>query len=296
MPVGSNEEASIVDPIRYSVRMKPSFLKVVGRTAETADVVTLEIVADLAKQKSGGLIKPGQFNMLYAFGVGEIPISVSGDTALGDRLIHTIRAVGPVSRALARLREGDSVGVRGPFGSAWPVVPVEELHGRDVLLIAGGIGLAPLRPVLYHLLRARQAYGRIVVLYGARSSQDLLFRDELEAWRREPSIQLRVSVDRADANWRGDVGFVTAQLTAVRFDPSEAVAMICGPEVMIRKTATGLQNMGVAMERLFVSMERNMKCAIGHCGHCQFGPAFVCRDGPVFRMDRVDKLMAIREI
>lgn len=273
-------------PLTYP--MAPSMAPVTRFIRESADVFTF----DLAPERAAPFT-PGQFNMLYAFGVGEIPISISGDSHAPERLTHTIRAVGPVSAALGKVNAGDRVGLRGPFGVGWPV---EEAKGFDVLLIGGGIGLAPLRPVIYWLLRHRAAYGRVGVLYGARAPEDLIFVGELQEWRRTPDFQLRVAVERAGAEWTGDVGYVTPLLSKLRFDPADTVAMICGPEVMIRATALALEDAGVADSQIFISMERNMKCAIGHCGHCQFGPLFICKDGPVHRYDRVRDLLSYREL
>lgn len=273
-------------PLTYP--MAPSMAPVTRFIRESADVFTFDLAPERATP-----FTPGQFNMLYAFGVGEIPISISGDSHAPERLTHTIRAVGPVSAALGKVNAGDRVGLRGPFGVGWPV---EEAKGFDVLLIGGGIGLAPLRPVIYWLLRHRAAYGRVGVLYGARAPEDLIFVDELQEWRRTPDFQLRVAVERAGAEWTGDVGYVTPLLSKLRFDPADTVAMICGPEVMIRATALALEDAGVADSRIYVSMERNMKCAIGHCGHCQFGPLFICKDGPVHRYDRVRDLLSYREL
>jgi NAD(P)H-flavin reductase len=272
--------------------MVPRFLPVKRRIRETADVISLEIAADGSGASSPGA-RPGQFNMLYAFGVGEIPISISGDPAVPDLITHTIRAVGPVSEALASLKRGDKVGVRGPFGSGWPV---GEAAGNDVLVVAGGIGLVPLRPVLYHLLRHREAYGRVALLYGARQPGDLIYRRELDIWRRTPNFQTRVTLDRAGADWTGDVGYVTGLLSKVRCDPADTIAMVCGPEPMIRSTALALEDFGVATTQIFVSLERNMKCALGFCGHCQLGPHFICKDGPVYRYDRIRELLAVREL
>ena len=285
-PADMNAATSCPDP------MAPQFLTVRRRIRETADVVSLEIAADGSDGSSPGF-RPGQFNMLYAFGVGEIPISISGDPAVVHRITHTIRSVGAVSEALVKLKAGDHIGLRGPFGSGWPV---EQAAGYDVLLIAGGIGLVPLRPALYHLLRRREAYGRVALLYGARTLEDMLFRKELESWRRTPDFQLRVTLDRAGREWTGDVGYVTGLLPKARVDPADTIAMVCGPEVMIRSTALALEDIGVAPARIFVSLERNMKCAVGLCGHCQFGPHFLCKDGPVHRYDRVRDLLAIREL
>jgi len=272
--------------------MTPRFLTMKRRSLETSDVITIDIPVE-RQEAVLARFEPGQFNMLYAFGVGEVPISISGDPAATDRIVHTIRAVGPVSDALTKLKRNELVGVRGPFGSGWPV---NEAAGRDVLVIAGGIGLAPLRPALYHLLKERERYGRVALLYGARTPDDLLYRRELDAWRRTPDLQIRVTVDRASHDWIGDVGIVTKLLPKVRVDPVDTLAMICGPELMIRITAAALEDIGVPTERIFVSLERNMKCAIGLCGHCQFGPHFVCKDGPIFRFDRIRDILELREI
>jgi NAD(P)H-flavin reductase len=272
--------------------MAPRFLAIRRRVRETAGVITLEIPVE-HQETALARFEPGQFNMLYAFGVGEVPISISGDPSATDRIVHTIRAVGPVSEALIKLKRNEIVGIRGPFGSGWPV---DEAAGCDVLVIAGGIGFAPLRPALYHLIRERERYGRVALLYGARSPNDLLYRKELDVWRRAPDLQVRVTVDRAGHDWIGDVGIVTKLLPKIRVDPVDTVAMICGPEVMIRITAASLEDMGVAPERIFVSLERNMKCAVGWCGHCQFGPHFLCKDGPVLRFDRIRDILGLREI
>jgi NAD(P)H-flavin reductase len=236
---------------------------------------------------------PGQFNMLYVFGVGEIPISISGDPTRRTPLVHTTRSVGPVSRAVCALEPGDLIGVRGPFGNCWPV---EQAAGRDVVLVAGGIGLAPLRPAMYHMLAHRDQYRQVVLLYGARIPTDMLYRRELERWRSRFDLDVYVTVDRGSASWRGNVGVVTRLIPRSPFDPANAVALVCGPEIMMRFTTAELMKRGMAAEQIFVSLERNMKCAIGQCGHCQLGPLFVCKDGPVFAYSRVRDLIARQEI
>jgi NAD(P)H-flavin reductase len=253
-----------------------------------AGVRTLELIPASAF----GFV-PGQFNMLYVFGLGEVAISLSGDPAERRRVAHTVRAVGAVSQAITRLRRNDVIGMRGPYGSSWPVLDSE---GSDVVIVAGGLGLAPLRPVIYHVLAYRERYGRVVVRYGARGPADILYRRELEAWRRRLDVDITITVDHAAADWRGNVGVVPALIGRAPIDPDHTVAMVCGPEIMMRFTIDALRHRGLPMDRIFVSMERNMKCAIGLCGHCQFGPAFVCRDGPVFRFDRIAPFFNIREI
>jgi NAD(P)H-flavin reductase len=231
--------------------------------------------------------------MLYAFGVGEAAISISGDPTRPERLVHTIRAVGKVSDALAGLKPGDSLGLRGPFGGGWPV---EAAVGHDVVIVAGGLGLAPLRPTLYRLMAERQRFGRIVVLCGARSPADILYRKELERWRTHLDIEIEVTVDHAGQDWLGHVGVVTTLIARAAFDPARTVAMVCGPEIMMRFAAVELEKVGVAPEAIYLSMERNMKCAIGHCGHCQFSSDFICKDGPVATYARLGRLLAMREI
>ncbi len=267
--------------------MVPLIAHVRGRRRETHDTWTLAIDA-------GGLaFQPGQFNMLYVIGIGEIPVSVSGDPGTAGPLMHTVRAVGAVSQAVTRLKPGDALGLRGPYGTAWPVA---ESGGFDVVVVAGGLGLAPLRPAIYRLFAERDRFGRIAVLYGTRSPADILFRRELERWRRRLDIQIEVTVDHADTLWHGNVGLVTKLIGRAGFDPDHTVVLICGPEIMMRFTAAALEAAGVAPGRIFLSLERNMKCAIGQCGHCQFGPALVCRDGAVMRYDRVRPLLTVREL
>jgi len=236
---------------------------------------------------------PGQFNMLTVFGVGEVPISISGDPDKRGGLVHTIRDVGPVSGALARLTPGEAVGVRGPFGTAWPV---KEARGSDVVILAGGLGLAPLRPAIYSILANRRHYGKVALLYGARSPAEMLFRSELEQWRRLLDIEIQVTVDTASSDWFGSVGVVTTLVPRATFDPEHTVAIVCGPEIMMRFGVAALRARGIGDQSIYLSMERNMKCAVGLCGHCQLGSVFVCRDGPVFRLDKLAPLMAVKEL
>jgi len=226
----------------------------------------------------------GQFNMLSVFGVGEIPLSISGDPARPLHLVHTIRAVGSVSRALQRLKKGEVLGVRGPFGSHWPL---EQATGKDLIIAAGGLGLAPLRSVMYQVIAQRARYGKVIVLYGTRTPADILYRRELERWRGHLDLEVFVTVDRAPDDWRGSVGVVTRLLAHATFDPARAVAFVCGPEIMMRFVVRELQTQGLSCEDIYLSMERNMKCGIGFCGHCQYGPHFICKDGPVFAYEKI---------
>jgi NAD(P)H-flavin reductase len=284
VPAVSASTAPGADP------MLPRVFVVRGRRAETADTFTLALEP---AEGEGLAFAPGQFNMLYAFGTGESAISVSGDPAAPERLVHTVRAVGTVTRALARLGPGDELGVRGPFGTAWPLAPA---RGRDVVLVAGGIGLAPLRPVIYHVLACRADYRRVVVLYGARSPSDILFLRELEAWSARLDVEVYVTVDQADPGWHGNVGVVTTLVRRAAFDPENALAMLCGPEIMMRYSVAELERRGMPTGAMHVSLERNMTCAVGFCGHCQYGPAFICKDGPVLAFDRVARWFDAREL
>ena len=277
---------------KFSDPMLPQLYRVRRKRREIHDTFTLEL-----EPMNNSTVVPhfaaGQFNMLYVFGVGEVPISISGDPARPEVLVHTVRRAGVVTTALCDLKRGDVVGLRGPFGSHWPV---EEAEGNDVVIVAGGIGLAPLRPALYHLLANREKYGRIVLLYGARTPRDLLYRQELHRWRGRFDMDVEITVDSAANGWRGNVGVVTTLIPRATFDPLDTIALVCGPEVMMRFTVLELQKRGIPSEHIYISMERNMKCAIGFCGHCQFGPNFICKDGPVFRFDHVQPIFGKREI
>jgi NAD(P)H-flavin reductase len=276
--------ASLPDPFF------PDVYRVRRVQRELADTVTLELIPRSGARPS---FQPGQFNMLYMFGVGEVAISMSGSTTLGNAYVHTVRDVGAVSGAIAGLKPGDEIGVRGPFGAGWPV---REAGGADVVIVAGGLGLAPLRPAILHLLANRGRYGRVVILFGSRNPAEILFRHEIEQWRQRLDVDIHVTVDHADADWRGNVGVVPELVARATFDAGDAVALVCGPEVMMRFSVFALQDAGVPAESIYVSMERNMKCAIGLCGHCQFGPTFVCKDGPVMRYDRIADIFRVREI
>jgi NAD(P)H-flavin reductase len=270
--------------------MTPVPYRVTGRHEETGDVVTLDVEPVDA---GAGIVapEPGQFTMLYAFGVGEAPISVSGCPGDDGALRHTIRVAGAVTRALCGLVPGDQLGVRGPFGTTWPV---GDAAGSDLVVVGGGIGLAPLRPVVRRVLADRDRFGRVALVAGARTPGDLLHRSELAAWGARPDLDVEVTVDTAPPGWHGDVGVVTEVLPRLVVDPGPAVAFVCGPEVMMRVVAGELLAMGFTAPRVHVSLERNMQCAVGHCGHCQLGPLFVCADGPVVPWSVAAPLLEVR--
>jgi NAD(P)H-flavin reductase len=257
---------------------------------ENDDTFTLTL--DVGESRDFAFL-PGQFNMLYVFGMGEAAISISSDPSRTTTIEHTIHRVGAVTTALSQMKRGDVIGVRGPFGSSWPL---DVAQGRDVCIVCGGIGLAPLRPVIYSLLKKRNQYGRIIILYGGRSPLDLLYRVELERWEDEKDVEVLVTVDRGDSSWKGHIGVVTSLLSYIKLDTRNTIAYVCGPEIMMKYTIEELGRRGLAPESIYLSMERNMKCAIGFCGHCQYGPTFICKDGPVFPLPRVSSLLDKKEL
>jgi NAD(P)H-flavin reductase len=271
--------SSLIDP------MLPHPYVIRGVFKETPDTFTLSLDPENAFTQS--MFQPGQFSMIWVFGVGELPISISGDPALRDRLVYTVRSVGQATHSLVNRSVGDTVGIRGPFGTCWPV---ETARGRDVIVVAGGIGLAPLRPAIYQVLQNRKDYGRLVILYGGRSPRDLLYRKELAQWARNSETQVLVTVDYGGLGWRGHVGVVTTLFKYCRLHPAHSLAMICGPEIMMRFVVRELEVRGFRGDDIYVSMERNMQCAVGFCGHCQYGPHFLCKDGPIFRYEQVRTL------
>ncbi|MCV7091183.1 FAD/NAD(P)-binding protein [Mycobacterium interjectum] len=276
------EPASAMAPVPYRVR---------SRVVESPDSATLclEPVGEALRTP-----QPGEFMMLYAFGVGEAAISISGDPSVTDGSItHTIRAVGAVSRALHNAEPGSVVGVRGPFGTTWGL---DEAAGRDLVMVAGGVGLCPLRPAVLGALAGRARYGKVTLVVGARSRADFVFVDQLEKWAQDPQIELHVTVDVPVQGWRGEVGLVTEPLRRLKLNPGRTTAFLCGPEPMLRFGAEALLAKGLAAQDIRVSLERNMQCGVGWCGHCQLGPLLLCRDGPVVGYDVAGPLLQVKEL
>lgn len=272
--------------------MRPVLVRIAEVSRETADTWT--VVTEPSNGDSLASFAPGQFSMLYAYGAGEVPVSISGDPAIPNRLVYTIRSVGAVSQALISSRVGDSIAMRGPFGTSWPV---EEAKGWDVLLVAGGIGLAPLRPAIYHIVRNRSDYGRVTIFYGARHPKELLFTKQLKAWSALPATEVLTTVDSGGSSWRGRVGVVTKLFGFAALRPERTTVLTCGPEIMMRFVVRELKSRGFAGDQIYLSMERNMKCAVGFCGHCQMGPYFICKDGPVFAYPQMQHWMGgLREL
>jgi len=270
--------------------MLPRPFQIIGTHLDTRDTVTL------ALEPLDGVPlahRAGQFTMLHAFGVGEVPISICGDPTSPGPLMHTIRDVGAVTHALVTALPGTTIGVRGPFGTGWDVA---DGMGGDVVIVTGGIGLAPLRPAVLEVVSRRAEYGRVVLLYGARSPEDILFAEDMDAWAQHHGIVVEVTVDYGPPSWTGRVGLVTNLVARAGFDPLHTLALVCGPEVMMRYAATALVERGVRPERIRLSMERNMKCGVGLCGHCQLRELFLCVDGPVLDYARLAPLMDVREM
>lgn len=269
--------------------MIPEIYRVERRTEEFAGTFTL----DISKVSAGKppRFTPGAFNMLYVFGTGEVPISMSGEAQGHNGYRHTIRTHGLTTEALSRLKKGDQLGVRGPYGRGWPV---GQLEGKDLLIVAGGLGLAPLRPVICEYLNHRLPVRSIRLFYGARTPQERLYPEELAQWSR--SMAVSQSVDRGDPAWQGHIGVVTTPLETAPIDTQNTLALICGPEIMMRFCIHTLLARALPAASIFLSMERNMKCATGHCGHCQWGPNFICKDGPVFCYGEIQRWFQIRAL
>ena len=268
--------------------MIPAPYRVAERERDTEDTWTLVLEPVSSPEPA---IRPGQFMMVYAFGVGEAPISVSGPPDRPGPVVLTIRDVGAVTHAICAAEPGALLGLRGPFGNNWPV---DEAAGGDVVVVAGGIGLAPLRPVVLRALERREDYGSVCVLYGARTPGDLLYPAEVESWRSRAHVE--VTVDRPDQGWAGRVGVVPKLIASAPFDPERTTAFVCGPEIMMHFAAEALVARGVAPERIELSLERHMDCGIGLCGHCQLGPTLICRDGPVYTQAELGRWLAVEAL
>jgi len=263
--------------------------RIAGITPEIPGVRTYHLEFRDAAVRDGYRFAAGQFNMLYLPGIGEAAISISSDAAAPRRLAHTIRALGNVTDALARLGVGDEILLRGPFGRPWPLGP---LRGRHVVVVGGGLGLASQRAAIYEMLRQRGHYAGVTVLHGGKTPAGLFYAAEYEAWR-AAGIDVRPAVDEGDASWSGPVGLVTDLFSGLELDPTNAAVLCCGPDPMMTAVARAAAGLGIAARDVYVSLDRNMACAVRHCGLCQFGPHFVCQDGPVFAYDSIAAFLAV---
>lgn len=269
--------------------MTPEIYDVIDIFDELPGVSTLSVQSRTSEGDHSFL--PGQFYMLYVFGVGEVPISVSGKPLIRDSLTFTVMEVGKVTAGICALSKGEQIGLRGPFGSPWPL---QQCRAKHVLVLAGGLGLAPLRPLLYQLMEDPSSFRSSTLLYGARQPETIPFKNEIQEWQSHPHLNTRITVDIASEEWNHSVGFVTDLLDASY--PKDTIALICGPEAMMRYSCYKLLDAGLSPQDIYVSMERNMKCALGMCGRCQFGHYFVCKDGPVLPFSRLENLLKIPEI
>lgn len=258
----------------------PQTAEVVARVEEAPAMFTLRLRLCDPSNRGAYRFAPGHFNMIYLYGVGEVPISISSDPIQTDMLDHTIRAVGRVTNALATLQPGDRVGIRGPFGRGWPM---REAEGRDLVILTGGLGCAPVVAAIGYAIKRRDRFRRLVIMQGVKHSADMIWRERYDAWARLPDTRVLLAADRAERGWRGHVGFVTELIDQAEFDPEQSTVLLCGPEPMMLAGIGRLLERGVGDGDIWLSLERNMQCGVGHCGHCQLGPWFVCTDGPVFR-------------
>ena len=271
---------------------KTNAVRIHGIKPEVPGIDTYELAFEDANVAARFQFQPGQFNMLYLPGIGEAAISISSDPDRPERLLHTVREVGNVTRALARLRIGDQLLVRGPFGSAWPM---EECRGCDLVIAGGGVGLAPLRPIVHHVINHRGDFGNVHLLYGSRRPADLLYADEFDAWR-AAGIDVEVTVDLADDAWKGHIGVVPALFYRLRLQAARTRVLTCGPEIMMRFVIFEALARRIPPERIYLTLERSMNCALGFCGRCQLGPAFICKNGPVFTYEQMAPYLDLEDL
>lgn len=271
----------------------PQPAEILEKRQEADHIYTYRLSFCDAEQRRAFHFQPGQFNMLYAFGVGDVAISIASDPRDAEILEHTVRIVGNVTGALRELDQGDVVGIRGPFGSHWPM---EDARGRDLIFITGGLGCAPVTGAIQYAMNRRDDYGKIKILHGVKTRQDLIYRQKFLAWQKHPDTEVILTSDQADREWKYQVGMVTNLVDQIQFDPGRTTVMMCGPEAMMHFTVKGFLKHGVAAHDIHLALERNMKCAMGFCGHCQYGPHFICKNGPILSFDRLEPFFWTREL
>ncbi|KTD61764.1 FAD/NAD(P)-binding protein [Legionella spiritensis] len=267
----------------------PYPIEIIARTQESPTIFSLEARFTESKHHEYFSFHPGQFNMLYLYGVGEVAISISSDPDEKTYLRHTIRAVGRVTKALQTIKKGDQLGLRGPFGQGWPV---HQAQGKDVVIVTGGLGCAPTVSVINYILARRQKYGTLTLLQGVKHSEDFIFRKQYALWQQSPDTHVHIAADQAGPRWPWGIGYVTDMIQSITIDSSKTIAMLCGPEMMMYAAVKALVQKGMAEDNIYLSMERNMACGLGHCGHCQYGGLFVCKDGPVFAYPKIKALFS----
>lgn len=269
----------------------PATAEIVRRTQESPSVFSLGLRLTDPALHAAYRFEPGQFNMLYLYGVGEIPISIVSDPEDGDELSHTIRVVGRVTHGFAALKVGDRIGLRGPFGRGWPL---RDMHGQDLVMVTGGLGCAPLVSVINYVAQRRSDFGRVAILQGVKHMDDMIWRERYARWAQLPDVQVLLAADIAGTGWNWHVGLVTELIDKIEMDLPGARVMVCGPEPMMLASVRKLMASGVVDENIWLSLERNMQCAVGHCGHCQVGADFVCKDGPVFNYPQIRDRLGVK--
>jgi len=260
---------------------------IVNRVQETPTLFTLRLKFTEQSIQDAYTFEPGQFNMLYLYDVGEIPISIVSDPQDSQIIDHTIRIVGRVSKGMANLKIGDKIGLRGPYGRGWPML---ESINKDIVIVTGGIGCAPVVSVINYIEQRRKEYGHLNILQGVKHTADFIWKDRYDKWRELPDTKVLLTADAGEALWPWHIGSVTTLFDQLEFDPDNVFIMMCGPEGMMRVVCDHMLDNRVKASQIFLSMERNMQCAIGHCGHCQYGSKFICKDGPVFSYDEIHQL------
>lgn len=268
----------------------PYAAEIVNRIQESPSIFTLQLRFTDASQRRHYTFKPGQFNMLSLFGVGEVAISLTSDPEMRGEFTHTIRAVGRVTKALARLKVGDSIGIRGPYGRGWPV---ELALDKEIVIVTGGLGCAPVMGMINYLIKRPNQYKNLKILQGVKHSQDFIFAKRYKEWYLIPNTEIYIAADQADATWPWQIGRITNRIESLSLNPSDTIVMSCGPEIMMKTAAETFLKKHIAEQHIYLSLERNMECAVGQCGHCQFGSLFVCKDGPVFNYGQIKNLLGV---
>ena len=262
--------------------------EIIERTQEAPNIFTFKLRFKDSQLQKQFRFQPGQFNMVYHFGVGEVAISISSDPDDENTIHHTIRSVGRITNSLVKLNKGDYLGIRGPFGNGWPI---EKAQGKDIIILTGGLGCAPVVGMINYIVNRRKQFGKLMILQGVKHSHDLIFRDRYNEWQQLPNTQVLLAADRSGPHWTWHTGYVTELISELNINPDKTICMICGPEMIIQVDIKNLLARGLDENNIFLSMERNMECAIGHCGHCQFGGSFICKDGPIFCYSSIKELL-----
>jgi len=269
----------------------PFEAEIIERIQESPNLFTLRLRFTDPSVHKAYQFEPGQFNMLYLFGVGEVPISIVSDPMDEHIYDHTIRAVGRVTNGLSILKQGDRIGIRGPYGRGWPL---EQAEQKDIVIVTGGLGCAPTVSVINYIMKRRERFGMVNIVQGVKHSSDFIWRDRYDQWRSAPHTNVLLAADAGDAIWPWHIGPVTGLFNHLEFNPENVIVMMCGPEGMMRVVIQYMLEQGLSERDLWLSMERNMLCAVGHCGHCQYGGKFICKDGPVFCYEQVKDLFGVK--